>query len=561
MNGNIENMNKIIENRNNIDNDTIDKRNYLYSQNQEKLSLRKNKITDVLLSKRKMKFQDHPIIKQNTKLINLSQLQDVPNEISKDPNLYIKTQFDPKKWFKFLFSKNTNSIKLSLFLIRRFIDLQIEEIEFENRKLSRNDTELINQLCKYLLHEDAQIVYEACWCLTNLTLFPTHIEKRIYTENNLNIILQFFSRMLKDNQYFDNESLYLFVNINTSEKVREFFLSNSIFLENLYNLMQNILNETQKNTDIAKTLIRILNNNILILQTNKENLKKYYIVFIPLCKSFTKIFYLDEKNIKEDDYQYILSLFYNYTKLIDIEIIKEILSNNFTNILIDLYNKMNQNDNKIQLMKIFCDFSSFDDAITQILINDGIIQLFSNEIKRLFCSNLELMTLITFACSNIGHGNLNQCDLLYDSEIIPQLIDISIILLDNYNKNVDLLINMIGTIAEDLLGCSEKTKPKFISYKNAIVIDIFSKAIKNNLDPNFKTKLLSKICFSIQELNVLSEELEKNQESIYIQRLIESSLEDILSAVLNNNKNLESVITDIINDIIDFIRDKVKNFI
>ena len=135
------------------------KEKFLFREWQEKnkLELRKNKIFNKLFTKRKLNtFTDE---KNKSKFsINISMVSK-NEEIITNPELYIKTQFDIKNWFSYLFSNNTDQIKEALFLIELFIRLQANEIPFESRVLSRNNYELINCLCHYLNHSDKQISY------------------------------------------------------------------------------------------------------------------------------------------------------------------------------------------------------------------------------------------------------------------------------------------------------------------------------------------------------------------------------------------------------------------
>ena len=115
------------------------------SQEKEKLTLRKNKLFDKLFTKRKINSVTEEQNK-NKNIINISSISNNP-EIISNPELYIKTKFDIKNWFAYLFSKNNNQIKEALFLIELFVRKQNEELPPEQHILSRNNYELINCLC------------------------------------------------------------------------------------------------------------------------------------------------------------------------------------------------------------------------------------------------------------------------------------------------------------------------------------------------------------------------------------------------------------------------------
>ena len=172
-------------------NEMEDKESYKQWKEESKLSLRKNKIFSTILTKRKF-FTEQSELKGKKYSININEVSN-NEEIKKNPELYIKNKFNIKNWFKFLFSSNLNQVKESLFILKLYINMQIKEIPLEKRKLSRNDTELINMLCDYLLHPDKQISFNACACLINLTFFPSHIESRIITERNMKKMIDTFN--------------------------------------------------------------------------------------------------------------------------------------------------------------------------------------------------------------------------------------------------------------------------------------------------------------------------------------------------------------------------------
>ena len=122
---------------------------YISEQNKEKLQIRKKKIFNKLFSKKKennnMNMNNEP------RSIDINNLN-CDEEIKKDPDVYIKTKFDIKNWFKYLFSKNKNDNYIALLLINRYVIFQLFEIPEEKRKLSRNDTELIQKLCDNLIN-------------------------------------------------------------------------------------------------------------------------------------------------------------------------------------------------------------------------------------------------------------------------------------------------------------------------------------------------------------------------------------------------------------------------
>ena len=48
--------------------------------------------------------------------------------IKKDIDNYLKNNYEIKKWFKYIFSSNKNEVYVALFLLNRYIELQIIEL-------------------------------------------------------------------------------------------------------------------------------------------------------------------------------------------------------------------------------------------------------------------------------------------------------------------------------------------------------------------------------------------------------------------------------------------------
>ena len=132
------------------------------------MTLRKNKLFDKLFSKRKLNLTIEEQNKNRNK-INITSISN-NQEIISDPELYIKTKFDIKNWFTFLFSKNINQTKEALYLIELFVRKQNDELPLEKRVLSRNNYDLINCFCQYLNHNDKQIAYYSCLIITHNNL-------------------------------------------------------------------------------------------------------------------------------------------------------------------------------------------------------------------------------------------------------------------------------------------------------------------------------------------------------------------------------------------------------
>jgi hypothetical protein len=540
--------------------------NYKEEQTKEKLQLRKNKIFNLLFTKRK-----ELITNDNENTINDCRKIDIKSlnceeEIKNDPVKYIKTKFDIKTWFKYFFSSNKNDNLVSLFLIRKYIELQME-IKEDKRRLSRNDTELIQRLCDNLLNDDIKIIYNSCVSLTNLTLFPKHIEDRIYSEKNLEKILKFFNVLSNNIAMLKYDSLFLFVNICFNNNVKIYFVKHS-FLDNLYNFINNIIN---KNININEKLelntirlcINILSELITICQID-DNYINRFLPFIQICKIITTKYYANIDNLIFDESQaYNLITMWKYYTMErkDREkIINEIIKDNFTKILILIYYKIKQIEIKEEMIKIFCDLLSINENVDAILINDGIIKFYADEIERYQYSNVFFLTNIILGISNLAMGNIGENNLLFESQIISKIIDITSFHIDDKldEEIIDLLVICIQCLANFVNGCTSETKINILNYKKLSIISIFCKALKLEIEIKEKKRLNKKLIYAINELNVASEELDTDLESEYDIILIKNSVKEVLINY-NEKSHLEEGLKEAIERIVEFINDKEKD--
>ena len=519
------------------DNDEIE--SLKKEQEEAKLSLRKKHIINILLTKRQSMLID-PQLCDNKYKINIKEIS-TNEEIRNDPELYIRKKLDMKNWFKYLFSQNLNHIKEALFIIELFIRLQIKEITLEERKLSRNDTELINRLSDYLNHQDKQIVYYSCACLANLTFFPNHIEARVCTERNLRKILEFFNNI---DFNFGHKFLFLLINCNTRYKQRKFFIENGI-TERLAFIMEKTLDKLESRHYIY--IIRLLNNICKIFEEcddyNKEQKLKWFLKFLPFVKKTIKDSFVKNPWATSNDCHFYLELLKFYISL-DINnknYLLNIINEEFSRTLIEFYYKINDNKYKILLMEIFINLLANDDTINEQFIQDGILGLFINEINSIEYTNLELLDIILLACSNIVCGTHDQIQQFYKQGLVWKCFDIY-----KYfsNRNLSMSIkkiiyNCIFNIAEVIKGSNGNIRIEIMMYEDYEIIKIFVFAFKNLLD----NLLLINIGTAIVQL-IHCGESDMDEESFikFKNELIKNGIEDIIDDIITNHKVNENII-------------------
>lgn len=559
------------------------------SLQEEKLSLRKKKIFDSLLSKRKAQFSSNKSNINNNTIINtsnnnsskkeidISSLQ-CSEEIKSNIEKYLKEKYIVKSWFKYLFSKNINNIKVSLFLIRKFTSLQIQEIPDINRRtLSRNNTELINGLCSYLLHEDKQIAYESCWCLTNITWFPQPIENRIYLESNFEILFKFFIRLINDIQYFQHESLSLIINIAANEKICDYFIKNR-FDKYLFGFLNNVTDMNLSNE--VNCCIRILIN---FLDYEKKTGYKNIEIFIPFITLIKKIFinyYLSNPWMGENMYKFPVCLLCQFSAIkinfdTNLKIISELINNGNTNnnlikVLINLYSNTSLlKEWKNNILIIFFNLSSISQEIDETIINLGILDLLSNELNLLvninninkLLENNESLNLMLEICINFLKSEKNVSSF-FISGIIYRIIEIGNVFMGNLvNKEVNESIKKCFQIINDIAirGFSYDMMTNMIKYRNGLVVKLLGEYLKYTFENNFlkdnKEHLIDSVVFILKELLIASENMGESDEKIFKELVIKNSLEDLLNNLLNNCKeyNLYEITPNAIEDILKSI--------
>ena len=520
------------------------KEKFLFREWQEKnkLELRKNKIFNKLFTKRKLNtFTDE---KNKSKFsINISMVSK-NEEIITNPELYIKTQFDIKNWFSYLFSNNTDQIKEALFLIELFIRLQANEIPFESRVLSRNNYELINCLCHYLNHSDKQISYYSMQIVSNLTCFPNHIEKLIYSEKNLNEIIIF----INNNDFsLGYEIIVLLLNCCSDSKAGKYLIDNKT-IERITFLINNNIDQFESRYYIY--LIRLLNTIIKLFdeydEYNKEQKKYWFTPLLPFFKNCLKNNYVENPWANKDEYVYYLQLLSFYVNIFkdDMKLLGEIIKDNYVEILIDFYYKLNE-DNHCEMMKIFAELLSRDDSINQIFIDEGILGLLINEINRIEYKNNNLLNLIFFACSNIACGSNGQIHQLFEQGLIWKAIDISWFYISQNllnNEINDIIFNAVYTLNEVILGASNDVKVELIIYQDFLIIDIYYNYIKNILNIQKEKKFLGQIGSAINKLIFCGEsDIDKEILNKFRNKFISLGFEDLIknNIIYNDEKNIQ----------------------
>lgn len=511
------------------------------SQEREKLTLRKNYIFDKLFEKRKIQYSKEDKITDKYK-INISSICQ-NDEINKNPELYIKTKFDIKDWFKYLFSKNIMEIKQALFLIELFVKLQTDEIPYESRALSRNNYELINCICHYLNHTDKQIAYYACRITVNLLNFPMHIHNLVLSNKNLKEIISF----IKNNDFdIGYEIICLMINCCTFKNIRQIFVNNKI-IERINFLITNCLDKLESKFYIY--LIRLL---CIIIKLFREcddypieQINNWFRPLLGFYKNCLKNYVNNPFSQKNESYYYYeLLFFYIILSKGDSKFIYEIIDKGYIQILIDFYYKLEEK-NLGEMMKLFNDLLSIEDSINQLFIKEGILDLLINEINRIEYKNDYLLSLIFCVCSNIACGTQGQIEELFSQGILWKVMDIPSFYISKniFTKDINKVIhNAIYTLNEAILGGGSNLKVELMIYQEFLIVYLYYFYLKNYLDKKNEIQILEQIGKAINKLiNCGESEFDQDILNKFRNKLISVGMEDLISnlLIIYNEKNIQ----------------------
>ena len=517
-----------------------EKLSYRDWQEKDKLSLRKNQIFDKLFTKRKL-FAKQEEQNKGKYIINISSISTNP-EIITNAELYIKTKFDIKNWFPYIFSKNIIQIKESLYLIDLYVRLQLDEIKDEHRALSRNNYELINCLCQYLNHTDKQIAFYSCRIIANLTYFPYNIEKLIYSDKNLKQILFFINN---NNFGFGYEIICLLINCCANTNVAKFFVDNKI-IERITFLIETDINELDIKYYIY--LIRLFNMIIRVFdeyEYNEEQIKKWFEPLLNFVKHTLKNQYVENTWFQKDHGKYYLKIisFYAHLSINDSKLMKEIIKD-YVNVLIEFYYKLDEG-NRCKMMEIFVDFLSLEDSVNETFIEDGILGMLINEINRIEYKNNKLLKMILFSCANIACGTTGQIEQLFAQGLIWKAIDISYFYLSQnfFNTDIkDVIRRALCTLNESIIGCSNQVKTELIIYQEYLIVSLYYLALKNIWENPNDIEFIIQMGKAINKLiNCGEGDLDNKVLEQFRNKFIFVGMEELVNNILMNydDKNLQ----------------------
>ena len=517
------------------------------------LTLRKQNLDEKLMSKRLKFIQEN----NNPLSININELN-VPEDLKQNYITFLKTNYEIKTYLHQLFGSDLNDKKLALFLLRNFIILQITELPFEKRKLSRNDRDLFKRLCDLLYDQDLQVKYEVSWCLINIALFPKVVEYKLYTEENLNKILDFI--LTCDDQFIIN-SIFMLRNFSTNDSNRHFFINNGGLKKAI-----DILSKDINNLYLIKHVCRFFLNLTNILENEPKEIVNL-IVIIPILIQLINNFVKNPLN-NEKDYLLIIELFHELINNQHQQIYTILINSNFSETIIKFFNILKDNEVRIKTFDLFNDILSYDDKMNQLLLNAGLCKILKDLLNEFQFNNKKFLAEIIFAISNISSGLLNQIELLNKEGIFYDIIKINKFYIENYNPNDDSFKNLIRegiyalSNAVNLSQNNSHVIQNILFYENGFFIQILLFGLKNFNFMKENEVLFYSIILCIKICIIQSENVMNDNDNFIKNYLINNQIEDILNHFLTDKYLISDTNKNIIDSIISSLKDEndLNNF-
>ena len=412
-------------------------------------------------------------------------------------------------------------------------------------------------------HSDKQISFYSCLILSNLAFFPKHIESRIYSEKNLKKIMEF---ILKNDFDFGVYYIILMINFNTNSIERRILIANGE-IERLIYLINNNLDKLESKQYIF--LIRLILNIFKYIteddedkcnvKYNKVNTLQLLFDLLPFVKKTIKDCFVNNPWANYDDGKFYVEILLKYSiYAVRLDKINLIIEGEFTKTLIELYYKLNNEEIKNKLMRIYCELLSKDDSISQLFIDEGILGLLLNEINRIEYKDYQLLNSILFACSNLACGNMGQIESMSAQGLVWKTFEIIIFLKDkNIQNEIKLILfNAFYTLGQVITGGSFKVRMDIILYNDYEILNIMIFILNNILDKDNKKCIFDLFANSIFSL-IQSAESEMSQDGLskFKNELIGKGYEEIVSKILSD-ENIDKDTVLNLNLILEFIINK-----
>ena len=562
-------------NDNNKENQTF--KPYFYERNETKLTLRKKKLNETLLNKRKIAekvFENQKYQIDKLKLFNIS-FTELISKIAVDYN-------DEEKLLELL-NKISFVIEEKYRAKQAEINLNHNIYNFTGIDLIKNNwSENLFTLTKMYFNSEEVILY-----ITRILLFSCLlINNDLEDNNNDNNLIIDEKDNINNNSYFISSDKY----IDVYNKILEIYLKKNtkiaynmvIFIgtiaknnsNNQINLFLNgCLNYIIDSIDLERDSKNILEEKIWCL--SKFELNEHYNINLDFSLSIQKIYIgifnnkkkfelLEGINKEINDNNFL----FNYLKVIENTsyctgdtFVENFIKSNITKFLMDIIN-VNKDPNLLEvIISIFRNITVSDYyELGKTLIDFGIVQLLLNIINdKSIDVRLHYISMIPI--NNLLSDYHNWNIIIFDQKAIKTFCDI----LNDNNINQNLFMEVCMGIVNGIDNCDNNILNKLIDeyYVIQLVCNAFKQILTINKTQNIKHQVFIFFCsfilkFILEKDKDIIEKVVKIIQNIGGEEIIENIMNIHLNYKIDNCSNDEKGdiqdivnLTGIINDILE----------
>ena len=414
------------------------------------LTLRKKKIDNYLLSKRKL-----------TSSLNLPPHSQFENTSSHQQPQSIALS----NIITSLTSNNVSLIINTLRYIKHNITFTIEHNVLDKRTLFNNEQEIINHLCKLLLYEsDTTVQYEASLCLVNVVIaFPFKIEKCVYSDNNLECLFMFLNLAIHNECLFKNAFVIITSACAENEMNQQYFIRKNI-INVIYPLLSNM--------------------NTLVIVENKDIILKCLISLSSIIKTdinYAKYFY-QSINTLQSYFTYLLTypnelhftiLLHLFKRIIhDKATYDTFMQHNFISTLTSAYNICKENNNKKLIVTLILNTIDTYETLPQCIHKDNLFQFIFHIINNYKYENRNILNKILFTCSNLCYDyteELFKFGVLEEIAKIAKMFYDNAIRFNNDKESIALLKECLFVIFNSVCEGSCNVKEFYGRFDNGVI--------------------------------------------------------------------------------------------
>lgn len=260
------------------------------------------------------------------------------------------------------------------------------------------------------------------WILINLSNYSQQVVDILSSKyENLEYVKDFFRY---SDEFLYSNSLWLIGNMCADvHNNRVFFVKSGIIEQ-----MAFMLNEFVTSSEIKEKIVWTLCN------MSRGKMSGIINEFIPVAESLIK--YLCNTN-EDKELSQALFLLFKLTSTVGVVFNQYVNPQTFKRIT-ELLNKCSYK-NKIYIVKVVANLVSGNDVQTQLLINEGIIEVYKGLMQE---EDIKIIKEVIWGISNIAGGTVSQIEKLIKIGLLKSVLEISEYLIGKYEDSEFFVVNI-----------------------------------------------------------------------------------------------------------------------